>query len=51
MENLDKDKENTAPETQNPAAPQDSEALKAANSKKMEEKRAENEKKTVPMTD
>ncbi|MDG4654305.1 DUF4280 domain-containing protein [Chryseobacterium arthrosphaerae] len=34
-----------APQAQPPGTPQDSEELRAANSKKMEEKRAENEKK------
>ncbi|UHO37160.1 hypothetical protein H5J24_15530 [Chryseobacterium capnotolerans] len=54
------DKEGVAPEAQNqtPApqaqsqsTPQDSEEMRVANSKKMEEKRAENEKKIIPMMD
>ncbi|WP_223605717.1 DUF4280 domain-containing protein [Chryseobacterium sp. OSA05B] len=45
MDRLDKDTETAIPETQNQVAEQDSDQVKAANSQKMEEKRAENEEK------
>lgn len=45
MDRLDKDTEGAVPETQTEGTAQDSDQIKAANSQKMEEKRAQNEEK------
>lgn len=45
MDRLDKDTQAAVPETQNQGTAQESDQIKAANSQKMEEKRAENEEK------
>ncbi|NML69285.1 hypothetical protein HHL23_05690 [Chryseobacterium sp. RP-3-3] len=45
MDRLDKDTEAAVPETQNQGTTQESDQIKAANSQKMEDKRAENDEK------